>query len=147
MTSGGIPVRDLKAVLSVVKAALQNPAATIDRILQLCERSEAATAEFRAEQAELACLRAEHARHIAQTRQESSEQIARERDAWDRELAQRQAEVEGMEREAMRRREWADKDRQLAAELRLKFERKCAPAHEALGEFASAVPADPELSV
>jgi hypothetical protein len=51
------------------------------------------------------------------------------------------------EAEATRRREAAGKDREAAAALRCKLEQKLAPAHEALGEFASAVPADPELSV
>ena len=62
-------------------------------------------------------------------------------------LAQRRARLEMDEAEAARRREAAGKDRRAAAALRCKLERKLGPAHEALGEFASAVPADPELSV
>jgi hypothetical protein len=149
MTNGGIPAlpaRDFKAFLTAAKAALENPT-TVDRMLQLLERNERVLEAVREERGELAVCREEHERNLARTRREFDEQLASERAAWDREVAERRKLLEAAECETLRRREWADKDRAAAAALRCKLEQKLAPTHEALGEFASAVPADPELSV
>jgi hypothetical protein len=81
---------------------------------------------------ELAVCREEHERNLAKTRRELDEQIQRERSAWDRELAQRQAEVEGMEREAMRRREFPPR-----TGMRLRMRCNCCRAVNGVRELES----------
>ena len=90
--------------------------------------------------------REQHARDVAKTRREFDEQLRAEKDAWDRELAQRRARLEMDEAEAARRREAAGKDREAAAALRCKLERKFASAHTALGEFQQQWEQDPSLT-
>ena len=130
-----IPTRDLKLFLGAAVEATRSPGLA-KRLLQLCERNEAATERFRAEQHELACLRSEHERELARATKEQAERLRRERDAWDRELAQARKQLEIDENETARRKEWAAKDREAAAALRLKAERKFgpAPASPALAE-------------
>ena len=145
MTNGGIaalPARDFKAFLTAAKAALENPT-TVDRMLQLLERNERVLEAVREERGELAVCREEHERNLARTRREFDEQLRAEKDAWDREEAQRRARLEMDEAETVRRREWVDRDRQAAAALRCKLEQKFAPAHKALGEFQQQWEQDP----
>jgi hypothetical protein len=129
MMAVGIPVRDLRQVLESVKAALENPQLAT-RLLELCERNEAAVERFREEQFTLQCMRDEHKRFLARQGQEQVEELRRARDDWSREESSRRERLEKDEDEAARRREWADKDRRAAAELRQRLVRR---AHK-LGE-------------
>jgi hypothetical protein len=132
-------------VLNAVHEALANPSLA-ERLLALCERNERAVEQFRAEQNELACLRAEHERRLAQTRRENDERLAKARAEWAAEEAARRKILEAAEAEATRRREFAAKDREAAAALRCKLEQKFAPAHRALGEFQQQWKQDPNLT-
>jgi hypothetical protein len=146
MEQNRILTRDLKLFLAAVVEVTKAPG-TVERLLQAAERAEAATERYMAEQHELRCMKDEQWQYLARAGREHDERLRAERDAWDRELAEARKRLKMDEDETVRRREWADKDRQAAQALRSKLEQKFAPAHEALGKFASAVPADPELSV
>jgi hypothetical protein len=121
--SVGIPTRDLRQVLESVRVALANPQLAT-RLLELCERNEAAVERFREEQYELMCRKSEHKEFLARAGREHDERLRAERDAWDRELAERRRRLQMEEDEAARRREAADKDRQAAAALRCRLEQK-----------------------
>jgi hypothetical protein len=110
-------------VLDAVRDALANPSLAT-RLLQLCERNQRAVERFREEQNELACLRAEQERRLAQASQEQADRLRAEKDAWTRELAERRKRLELDEDEAARRREAAGKDREAAAALRCELEQK-----------------------
>jgi hypothetical protein len=143
--SVGIPTRDLRMVLDSVRDALANPQLAT-KLLQLCERNEAAVERFREEQFELRCMRDEHKQFLARAGKEHDERLRAAKDACTREETQRRARLEMDEAEAARRREAAGKDREAAAALRCKLERKFASAHTALGEFQQQWEQDPSLT-
>jgi hypothetical protein len=131
-----IPTRDLKLFLGAAVEVTRNPELAT-RLLQLCERNERALEQARAEQHELACMRDEHSRKIAEAAKKSREQLEHERSVWAVEVAQRRKRLELEEDEIERQREFAIRDRERAAELRdrleRKFERKSVPAEAGVG--------------
>jgi hypothetical protein len=145
MSGSAIPalsVTDFRAFLAAAQAALASPQ-TVARLSDLLTRNEKVLQAVREERGDLEVCREQHARDVAKTRREFDEQLRAEKDAWDREEAQRRARLEMDEAETVRRREWVDRDRQAAAALRCKLEQKFAPAHKALGEFQQQWEQDP----
>jgi hypothetical protein len=132
-------------VLDSVKAALEHPG-LVDRLLELIARNEAVLQELRQEQHELMCRKAEHRDFLSRQGRAHDERLRQERLEWERELQERRKRIEMDEAETVRRREWVDRDRQVAAALRCKLEQKLAPAHKALGEFQQQWEQDPNLT-
>jgi hypothetical protein len=123
--------RDLKQILAAAVEMTKDPG-TAERLLQAAERAESATERYMAEQHELACMKSEHKQFLARAGKEHDERIALERAAWDRELQERKRRLQQEEDEVARRREAAGKDRELAAALRDRMERKAGRAGIAL---------------
>jgi hypothetical protein len=93
MEQNRILTRDLKQILAAAVAMTKDPG-TAERLLALAERAENATERFMAEQHELRCMKDEHKQFLARAAREHDERIRCERDAWDREEAQRRKRLE-----------------------------------------------------
>jgi hypothetical protein len=97
----GIATRDLKAFLAAAVEVMRNPE-LVDKMLVACARSERATERFREAEAELAVIRQEHDRHLAESSRAHAERLRSERQAWDVEQAQRRKRLEHEEYELER---------------------------------------------
>jgi hypothetical protein len=113
----GIPVRDLKQVLLAVHDVLSDPGLAT-RLLQLCERNERALEAYREQAAELACLRSEHDRQLAETRRKLNEELRVARAEWADEESRRRKLLELDEWKVGRLRERLVRAEQAVAVLR-----------------------------
>ena len=119
--------RDLKLFLAAVVEVTKAPG-TVERLLQAAERAEAATERYMAEQHELRCMKDEHRQYLARAGKEHDERLAQERLAFEREVEARRKRLQIDEDETARRRESVNRDRELAAALRERLERKAVRA-------------------
>jgi hypothetical protein len=101
----GVPVRDIKVVLSAVRVALETPGLA-GRLLELCERNERVLEKVQEERAELILERDEVRRQLAAEREELSEWVRVERQKWAGEEALRRKKLEVTEIEIERRRDF-----------------------------------------
>jgi hypothetical protein len=125
----GVPVRDIKAVLSSVRAVLSDPMLAF-HLLELCERNERAVEEYRLLLSDVARDRA----RLVEERKASAAAIAEERRAWDRELAQARKALAIDLDDVARRRAVVNQDREHAAALRERMERRAERVGVAHGE-------------
>jgi hypothetical protein len=112
-----VPIQALKAVLLTVREALSRPDLA-DNLIELCTRTETATAEFREAQAELAVERDQQRRRLAEERRVHGEALRTERIQWEQEEAQRRKLLERDEDEAARKREAVNRAWEAARETR-----------------------------
>jgi hypothetical protein len=135
MEPNRILTRDLKLILAAAVEMLRDPAA-VDRMLQICARTESATQKYMAEQHELRCMRDEHRQFLARAGKEHDERLAQARREWAVEEQERRRKLQFDEDEAARRRAWAGQDRAKAAALRERLERRAHKLGESVAEAA-----------
>jgi hypothetical protein len=125
-----ILTRDLTTILATALEMVRDPA-TAERLLQICERTELATEQFRAEQHELACRKSEHQGFLSRAGKAHDEQLRQDRLAWEREEEQRRKRL-GLEEDAIARK------REAVRALQERLERKAVQAGIALASDESA---------
>jgi hypothetical protein len=92
-----LETRVLKSVLEVLARLLSDPPTLTMKLLQILEHNESTLLAIRQEQGELACLRSENMRKIAQERRDLDEELRAKRVEWSEEEARRRKALESDE--------------------------------------------------
>jgi hypothetical protein len=123
----GLPILILKQTLETLGALLADPPLLTTRLLAILEKNQGAVLAAQFERSELALEKSSQARELAEARRVHDEALRSERAAWSRELTEARRLLAIDLDDVARRRAVVNADREMAAVLRERMQRKAEP--------------------